>query len=103
MLFESPTQVGRDPNVERASVGTRKDVDDRSACHGDTYYIPPRLLGSGMVSPLRPSALGRDDGKSSSRPRRVAPSGETLLQRLAVTPACSPPLSRAPCSSRLRP
>src|SRR5258707_10487589 len=85
MLFESPTQVGRDPNVERASVGTRKDVDDRLTCHGSPYYTSPRLLGSGKVSPLGASRLGRDDGYSSSRPSAEGARGETLSQRLAVS------------------
>src|SRR5260370_39713490 len=85
MLFEPPTQVWREPDVQSPSVRTRKDIADGSACHGDTYCTPPRLLGSGKVSPLGASRLGRDDGYSSSRPSAEGARGETLSQRFAVS------------------
>jgi hypothetical protein len=57
MLFESPTEVRRDPDVERASVRTHENVNDRPTFHDSTYYILQRLLGSArsLRSGLRPS------------------------------------------------
>jgi len=110
MLFESPTEVRRDPDVERASVRTRENVNDRPTFHDDAYYTPRGLLGSGKVSPRAPSALGRDDGKfvvsteaRSAEWRDLVATIGRFISRRRPTPACSPPLSRAPCSSRLRP
>src|SRR5689334_4315574 len=64
MFFEPPTQVRRDSDIECPSIRTRRDIDHRSSSH--LVSIGETLPRSGKVSPLGPSALGRDDGRGYS-------------------------------------